>query len=198
MRATLVQLNLSHMDFLDGLAVIHWSRLIIPRFTNSASPNEYKHPEILMKNHHKTTHSFTWYLPAFIPGGVISTCACIVLLSEASSSSHVILQHCASAQTLGSEGSTGPCQTSPNHEIRHDGKHALTLSTPNLSHMDFLDGPAAIHRSTTTYSCTTKAASPNELTNPEISMKNHQILHIVFFDICPLSSRAELYPLVPV
>ena len=101
MHDTLTQPNLSHMDFLDDPTAIHTCTLIISCTTNNASPNEHIYPEILKENHHKFIYSFTWYLPAFIPGGVISSCACIVLLSEASSSSHVILQHCASAQTLG-------------------------------------------------------------------------------------------------
>ena len=43
----------------------------------------------------------------------------------------------------------------------------------NLSHMDFPGGAAAIHRSTTTLSNARNNPSPNELINPEISMKNH-------------------------
>ena len=96
---TLSHLNLSHMDFLDGPAAIHWSRLIIYCTTQDASPNELTDPEIFKKNHHKYIHSFAGSWPAIFPGCVISSCACIVLLSEASSSSHVILPHCASART---------------------------------------------------------------------------------------------------
>ena len=98
---TLTSPNLSHMDFLDDPAAIHGSRLIISCTTKDASSNEYMHPEIWTNNCPKTTHSFTGYLPAITPDTDISSCACIVLLSEASSSSHVILQHCASAQTPG-------------------------------------------------------------------------------------------------
>ena len=43
-----------------------------------------------MRNHQKRIYSFLGSWPAIIPGDVISSCACIVLLSEASSSSHVI------------------------------------------------------------------------------------------------------------
>ena len=46
--------------------------------------------------------------------------------------------------------------------------------------MDFPDGPVAIHSSKTTYSDLTKSASPNELINPEISMKKHHIFYIQF------------------
>ena len=56
----------------------------------------------------------------------------------------------------------------------------VTLRPPNLFHMDFLCGPAAIHSSTTTYSRFTKDASPNELMHPEISMKNRHFSYIVF------------------
>ena len=40
-------------------------------------------------NYHKRIYSFTLILPAIFPDTLISSCACIVLLSEASSSSHV-------------------------------------------------------------------------------------------------------------
>ena len=49
----------------------------------------------------------------------------------------------------------------------------LTLALPNLSHMDFLDVPAAIHGSRLIISDTTQDKSPNELINPEILMNNH-------------------------
>ena len=101
MHDTLVPPNLSHMDFLDDPAAIHGCRLIIYRAKQDESPNEFTNPEILKKNHHKNIHSFGFILPAIFPATDISSCACIVLLSEASSSSHVILQHCASAQTPG-------------------------------------------------------------------------------------------------
>ena len=98
---TLVPPNLSHMDFLDDPTAIHGSRLIISCTTKDASPNELINPEILMKNHHKIIYSFALILPAIFPGTDISSCACIVLLSEASSSSHVVWWHCASARTPG-------------------------------------------------------------------------------------------------
>ena len=77
------------MDFLDGLAAIQRSKLIISDTTKDESSNELINPEILMKNHHKITYSFTLILPAIFPDTLISSCACIVLLSEASSSSHM-------------------------------------------------------------------------------------------------------------
>ena len=46
--------------------------------------------------------------------------------------------------------------------------HARTLCSPNLSHMDFLDGPAAIQWSRMTIPCAGQDASPNEFMNPEI------------------------------
>ena len=48
-----------------------------------------------------------------------------------------------------------------------------TLMHFNLSHMDFLDDPAAIHGSKLITSNTRKDASSNELINPEISSNNH-------------------------
>ena len=67
MLTTLKSPNLSHVDFLDGPAAIQWSRLMFPRTTQDASPNEHMHPEILMENHHKITYSFAWYFLAITP-----------------------------------------------------------------------------------------------------------------------------------
>ena len=120
-------LALSPMDFPDDPAAIHGSRLIISCARQDAGPNELTNPEIFKKNHHKITPSFGLILPAIFPDTDISSCACIVLLSEASSSSHVILQHCASAQPLGSEGSPEPRQTSPNYKICNISHHARDL-----------------------------------------------------------------------
>ena len=137
------------------------------------SSNEYKHPEILMKNHHKNIHSFAWYVPDIIPVHDISSCACIVLLSEASSSSHVEFNIARQRGSLGPEPAILLDLTPSGHEIcdiciMHD-----TLVQPNLSHMDFLDDPAAIQGCTLILSCTTHNASSNEHMHPEILMKNH-------------------------
>ena len=126
---TLLQPSLSHVDFLDDPAAIQWSRLIISCTTQDASPNELTNPEICMKNRPNPIYSFLGSWPAVFPACVISSHACIVLLSEASSSSHVILQHCASARTLGSERSPGPRQTSPNPEICNILNHVRYLVT---------------------------------------------------------------------
>ena len=48
-----------------------------------------------------------------------------------------------------------------------------TLTHLNLSYMDFLDVPAAIHGSRLTISRFTKDDSPNEHIDPEISSNNH-------------------------
>ena len=101
MRDTLAQPNLSHIDFPDGPAAIHGSTTPYSCTTQSPSPNEHKHPEISMKNHQIFTYIFLGSGPAIFPASIISSHACIVFLSEASSSSHVILQHCASARTPG-------------------------------------------------------------------------------------------------
>ena len=49
-----------------------------------------------------------------------------------------------------------------------------TLRQPNLSHMDCVGSPAAIHSSRTTSSKPTQSVSPNELINPEISKKKRR------------------------
>ena len=133
------------MDFLDDPAAIYTCTLILSCATNNASSNEHMHPEILMKNHHNPIYSFTWYLPAIIPDHDISSCACIVLLSEASSSSHIELIIARHRGPLGPETVTGPCLTASDHEICHICIIPTTLSAFNLSHEDFLDDPAAIH-----------------------------------------------------
>ena len=111
-------LNISHMDFLDDPAAIHWSRLIISCTTQDASPNELTNPEILMKNHHKYTYSFVLILPAIFPDTDIS-CVCIVLLFETSSSSHVQYHIARQRGPLGPEPAIGPCLTASDHEICH-------------------------------------------------------------------------------
>ena len=112
--------------------------------TKDASPNELSNPEILMKNHHKITYSFTWYLPAINPDHDISSCACIVLLSEASSSSHVEFNIARQRGPLDPEPAILLELTPSDHEICHIGMMHDTLIPPNLSHMDFLNNPAAI------------------------------------------------------
>ena len=67
-----------------------------------------------------------------------------------------------------------------------------TLGHFDLHHMDFPDGPAAIHWSRTTYAKPTKAASPNELINPEISMKNHHIFIYCFLWFGPAIFHASI------
>ena len=86
---TLTWPNSSHMDFLDDPAAIPGSKLIISNTIKDESSNEHIAPEIWANNHHKRIYSFTSILPAIFLDTIISSCACIVLLSEASSSSHV-------------------------------------------------------------------------------------------------------------
>ena len=124
---TLDHPELSHMDFPDDPAAIQWSRLIISCATQDASPNEFMDPEILMKKHHENTHSFARVLPAIFPGCVLSSCVCIVLLFETSSSSHVECLIARQRGPLGSETSTGPCLMASNHEICHFYHHARHL-----------------------------------------------------------------------
>ena len=98
-----------------------------------------------MKNHHKRIYSFGGSWPAIIPADVISSCACIVLLSEASSSSHVEFNIARQRGPLGPDTSIWACLTASNHAIHHIYIMLTTLLPPNLSHMDFLYNPAAIH-----------------------------------------------------
>ena len=88
MPVTLAHPNLPHMDFLGYPAAIHSSRTPISDATQSATPNELMHPEISMKNRQIFIYSFLGSGPAIFPASVISSHACIVFLSEASSSSH--------------------------------------------------------------------------------------------------------------
>ena len=140
-------LALSPMDFPDDPAAIHGSRLIISCATQDAGPNELTNPEILMKNHHKYIHSFALILPAIFPATDISSCVCIVLLFETSSSSHVQYHIARQRGPLGPEPATGPCLTASDHEICHFASSAQSLMHLNISHMDFLDDPAAIYGS---------------------------------------------------
>ena len=74
----------------------------------------------------------------------------------------------------------------------------LIFAPPNLSHVDFLDVPAAIHGSKLIISDTTKDERPNELINPEILMNNHRKRTYSFTLILPAIIPETLYPLVPV
>ena len=156
------------MDFLDDPAAIHGSRLIISRFTKDESSNEFVNPEILANNHLKFIYSFALILLTITLADIISSCACIVLLSEASSSSHVEFNIARQRGPLASEPSILPCLTASNHEIYHFHHIDKTLVSPNLCHMDFLDDPAAIHGSRLIISRSTKDLISNEYINPEI------------------------------
>ena len=107
------------MDFLDDPAAIHGCRLIISRSKQDEVQNELTNPEILMKNHHKYTHSFALMLPAIFPDTDISSCVCIVLLFETNSSSHVLHHITHQRRPLGHGTSIWPCLMSSNHEICH-------------------------------------------------------------------------------
>ena len=72
-------------------------------------------------------YSFGLILPAIFPGTDISSCVCIVLLFETSSSSHVECLIARQRGPLCSETSTGPCLTASNHEIYHILHHARDL-----------------------------------------------------------------------
>ena len=126
-RLTLGSPNLSHMDFLDGPAAIHRCRLRIPCTTQDASPNELGNPEKMKNNHHRNTHTFALILPAIFPDTDISSCVCIVLLFETSSSSHVQSIIARQRGPLGPETVTGPCLTASNHEIYNIHHHARYL-----------------------------------------------------------------------
>ena len=118
-RLALCSPNLSHMDFLDGPAAIHRCRLIIPCTTQDVSPNELGNPENMKNNHHRNIHSFTLILPAIFPDTDISSCVCIVLLFETSSSSHVQYHIARQRGPLGPEPAIGPCLNASDHKICH-------------------------------------------------------------------------------
>ena len=142
---------------------------------------------------------FSWVWACYLPGlSYIFSCLYIIFLSGASSSSHVIFNIARQRGPKGPERSPGPRQTSPTDEIHHDDMQAVTLYSPNLSHMDFMDCSSLVGTCRLHYSCTTQSASQNELINPEISMKTIRILHIIFLGLGLPSSRGELYPLMPV
>ena len=124
---TLVAPNLSHMDFLDCPLVTGPCRLPYYCTTKDASSNEHINPELWALNRPNPTHSCLWYWPAVFPGCVISSHACIIFLSEASSSSHVIFNIARQRGPKGPERSPGPRQPSPNDEIHHNDLHARYL-----------------------------------------------------------------------
>ena len=111
------------MDFLEGPAAIHSSTTTYSSATQSPSPNELINPKISMKNHQIFTYSFLGSGPAIFPCSVMSSHARIVLLSEASSSSHVRFQR----GPTSSEGFSGPRQISPNYKIQVISMHARDL-----------------------------------------------------------------------
>ena len=90
MHETLRRPNLLHMDFLDHPAATTTCTDPISCTTNSAIQNEHSNLEKTKKNRPKLTYSFLGSRPAINPAEYYSSCACIVLLSEASSSSHVL------------------------------------------------------------------------------------------------------------
>ena len=145
MHETLALPNLSHMDFLGHLAATTTCNDPISCTTHSAVPNQLSNLEILMKNNHKITYSFLGSRPAINPAEYYFSCACIVLLSEASSSSHVLHLIARQRGPLGPGGSIWPRQTCPNHEILQNHHHGKSLSHLVLSPVDFPDDPVAIH-----------------------------------------------------
>ena len=64
---TLIQLNLSQMDFPDDPVAIHSIRISYSDLIKSAGPNELMHPEISMKNHRIFIYSFLGSGPAIFP-----------------------------------------------------------------------------------------------------------------------------------
>ena len=65
----------------------------------------------------------------------------------------------------------GP-ETSPDREILHIVTCSITLASPKLSPMDFPGHRTRSHSWRLTISRSTNSASPNELINPKLSMKN--------------------------
>ena len=72
------------------------------------------------------------------------------------------------------------------------------MTSLNLSHIDVLDVPAAIHGSRLTVSRFTKDERPNEFVNPEISSNKHAKPTYSFTWILPAIFPDTLISLVPV
>ena len=142
---TLSHLNLPLMDFLDDPAAIHWSRLIISCATQDAGPIELTNPEILMKNHQKYIYiyiyNFSLIFPAIFPATYISSCVCIMLLFETSSSSHVQYHIARQRGPLGPEPAIGPCLTASDHEICHICIKCTILVSPKSFSYEFYRWP---------------------------------------------------------
>ena len=151
-----------------------------------------------MENHPKIIYSCTSILPAIFPDTDISSCVCIVLLFETSSSSHVQYHIARQRGPLVPELAIGPCLTSSKHEIWHSHHAHMTLGRGILSHMDFPGGPAAFHGCRVTIPCGKQDAGPNELIELEIFMKNHHKITYSFGLILPAIFPDTLISLVPV
>ena len=82
-----------------------------------------------MKDHHEIIYSFGLILPAIFPDTDISSCVCIVLLFETSSSSHVESIIARQRGPVGPEAVIWPCLTASNHEICHIPNHARGLES---------------------------------------------------------------------
>ena len=81
---------------------------------------------------------------------------------------------------LGLERSIWYDLTASNHEIYQFHHSHNSLSHLKLSHMDFLDDPAAFHGCRLIISDVTQDESPNELTNQKLSMKKQPNLTYSF------------------
>ena len=84
--------NLSRVDVLDNPAAIKWSRAIIAIGKQDGSPNKLTNPEILMNIFTQIHVVSPGYCLQSSVAQWFSSCACIILLSETSSTSHLQVQ----------------------------------------------------------------------------------------------------------
>ena len=96
---------------------------------------------------------------------------------------------------LGSLAAPADLEENASH---HFLSSSLTLTPPNVSRMDFLDGPAAIHGSRLIISCATQDATSNEYIYPEILMIKDLFPIYSFGLILPAITLADIFLLVPV
>ena len=135
------------------------------------------------ENQEKLTKSYSLFHrvgSSNLPGTVIVPCACIVLLSEASSSSHV----CLSIQCVSTRFCSPDLIFEPGDSINQGNLKIfifpnllnfcawITLMHIELSHMDFPGHRTGFHWWRMIISRCTQSPSPNELVNPKSLMKN--------------------------
>ena len=170
--------SFSHVEFLDGPATIHSSRTHIWCHTKRQPKRIDASREINEKNIRIVHIVFSGPgLQSSLPSNIFSCLYSIAVWSEFFEPCNLETLR-VSADPLALKGPKILVKRPRIMKSIMFPCMLVALYQPNLSHMDFLDGPAAIHSSTTTYSRTTKSPSPNEYSDPEISMKKTSELYI--------------------